>query len=212
MESRQANPLWALVLAGGDGTRLQALIRLIAGAPIPKQYCRIAGDRSLLEETLARVAGIVPRLRTLAVVDRSHLSLARPQLRELRTRNVIIQPRNRDTGLLLRIVGDRRSHESPLLGWQYARYPTFAVLCPNTDRRQRRAVKRPRSDTSARSMSVTTSGRRGRLGSLEPVRRVSPAVDAHRQVEEDLARASAAAPQAPHLRIRPIDTLAVEPR
>src|SRR5712692_6804153 len=33
--------LWALVLAGGDATRLQALTRLIAGAPIPKQYCRI---------------------------------------------------------------------------------------------------------------------------------------------------------------------------
>src|SRR5439155_26449623 len=29
---------WALVLAGGDGTRLQALTRKIAGAPIPKQY------------------------------------------------------------------------------------------------------------------------------------------------------------------------------
>jgi len=29
--------LWALVLAAGDGTRLEGLSRLIAGAPIPKQ-------------------------------------------------------------------------------------------------------------------------------------------------------------------------------
>ena len=36
--------LWGLVLAGGDGTRLQALTRLLAGAPIPKQYCRIVGE------------------------------------------------------------------------------------------------------------------------------------------------------------------------
>jgi hypothetical protein len=36
---------WALVLAGGDGRRLQDFTRRIAGAPIPKQYCRIAGDR-----------------------------------------------------------------------------------------------------------------------------------------------------------------------
>ena len=58
--------LWALVLAGGDGTRLRELTRLISGAPIPKQYCRILGDRSLLEATLARVAFVmVLRLRRM---------------------------------------------------------------------------------------------------------------------------------------------------
>src|SRR6058998_1977376 len=71
---------WALVLAGGDGRRLEGLTRKIAGAPIPKQYCRIAGDRSLLEETLARIFPLVPRERTLVVVNRSHLELALPQL------------------------------------------------------------------------------------------------------------------------------------
>src|SRR5712691_412534 len=56
--------MWAIILAGGDGTRLQPLTRFITGAPIPKQYCRITGARSLLEETLARVDGLVPRART----------------------------------------------------------------------------------------------------------------------------------------------------
>src|SRR6266481_6761735 len=72
---------WALVLAGGDGTRLQSLTHLIAGAPIPKQYCRILGPRSLLETTLARVAPLVSAERTLAIINRDHLALARPQLR-----------------------------------------------------------------------------------------------------------------------------------
>jgi len=90
--------LWALVLAGGDGTRLQSLTRLIAGAPIPKQYCRLVGDRSLLEETLARLRGLVPATRTLAVVNRDHLPLASAQLATLPARNVVVQPRNRDTG------------------------------------------------------------------------------------------------------------------
>src|SRR5213592_4219164 len=74
METPAADRLWALVLAGGDGTRLQALTRLIAGAPIPKQYCRIVGDRSLLETTLARIAPLVRRERTLAIVNRAPLA------------------------------------------------------------------------------------------------------------------------------------------
>src|SRR5438034_5113341 len=89
---------WALVLAGGDGRRLQVLTRKIAGAPIPKQYCRITGDRSLLEATLARIVPLVPRERTLVVVNRSHLELALPQLRDVPPGNVIVQPGNRDTG------------------------------------------------------------------------------------------------------------------
>jgi mannose-1-phosphate guanylyltransferase len=88
----------ALVLAGGDGSRLQALTRLIAGAPIPKQYCRIAGDHSLLEATLRRVAPLVGRAGTLVIVNESHLHLALPQLARVPEANVMVQPRNLDTG------------------------------------------------------------------------------------------------------------------
>jgi mannose-1-phosphate guanylyltransferase len=89
---------WALVLAGGDGTRLQSLTHLIAGAPIPKQYCRILGPGSLLETTLGRIAPLVTGERTLAIINRDHLAIARPQLSSLDTRNVLVQPRNLDTG------------------------------------------------------------------------------------------------------------------
>ena len=98
MEAPATGRLWGLVLAGGDGTRLQALTRVIAGAPIPKQYCRIVGDRSLLETTLARIAPLVPPERTLAIVNRGHLRLARPQLAAIPAANVLVQPRNLDTG------------------------------------------------------------------------------------------------------------------
>lgn len=90
--------LWALILAGGDGTRLQALTRLLTGAPIPKQYCRILGGQSLLEATLARVGRVVSPERTLAIVNQPHLEIARAQLTALPLRNVLVQPCNRETG------------------------------------------------------------------------------------------------------------------
>lgn len=89
---------WALILAGGDGTRLRDITRLLAGAPIPKQYCRITGDRSMLEATLDRVAPLIPAQRTIVIVNRNHLPLARPQLAGIPAQNVLVQPRNRDTG------------------------------------------------------------------------------------------------------------------
>jgi len=89
---------WALILAGGDGTRLRDLTRLIAGEPIPKQYCRITGTRSMLEATLDRVRPLVPPERTVVIVNRDHLKLALPQLVGIPTSNVLVQPRNLDTG------------------------------------------------------------------------------------------------------------------
>jgi len=126
--------LWALVLAGGDGTRLQSLTRQLTGAPIPKQYCRILGDRSLLEATLERLAPLVTPARTLAVVNRSHLPLARPQLAALPTGNVLVQPRNRDTGpgiLLSLLELSRRDPEA-----------TVAMFPSDHDVRDERAFRR----------------------------------------------------------------------
>jgi len=97
-DTRSAPDLWALVLAGGDGTRLREITRLLAGEPIPKQYCRITGGRSMLEATLDRIAPLAPAERTLAIVNRDHLPLADPQLVSLPPANVLVQPCNRDTG------------------------------------------------------------------------------------------------------------------
>jgi len=92
------NNRWALVLAGGDGTRLQNFIRKIAGAPIPKQYCRLLGDRSLLEATLGRVRSFAPRERTAVVLNRNHIDIGRDQIHFLPAENILVQPSNRDTG------------------------------------------------------------------------------------------------------------------
>ncbi len=88
----------ALLLAGGDGRRLQEFTRAIAGSPIPKQYCRLLDGSSLLEFTLRRAQLFSARERISVIVNVDHLNFAREQLRDVPESNVFVQPRNRDTG------------------------------------------------------------------------------------------------------------------
>jgi mannose-1-phosphate guanylyltransferase len=88
---------WALVLAGGDGTRLRPLTRRIAGDGRPKQFCAVLGAETLLEQTLHRVGRAIAAQRTLVVVVRRHQRYYRPLLRGRAPESVVVQPENRGT-------------------------------------------------------------------------------------------------------------------
>jgi mannose-1-phosphate guanylyltransferase len=90
--------LWVVVLAGGEGTRLRPLTHALYGAPRPKQFAVITGDRSLLQETVERARQLVPLERVLVVVSAHHAALAREQLAPYPAVELIAQPRNLDTG------------------------------------------------------------------------------------------------------------------
>jgi mannose-1-phosphate guanylyltransferase len=88
----------ALLLAGGDGTRLQELTAQLTGVPIPKQYCPLIRGRSLLELALFRTRLFTPIENTRVIINQNHCRWAREQLRALPGNNIFIQPENRDTG------------------------------------------------------------------------------------------------------------------
>ena len=90
--------LWAIVLAGGDGTRLASLTEQLYAEPLPKQFAVIAGDRSLLQATIDRLSSLVPPSRTAVVVPTAYEAVARSQLAEYHGIHVVIQPANRGTG------------------------------------------------------------------------------------------------------------------
>jgi mannose-1-phosphate guanylyltransferase len=92
--------LHALVLAGGDGKRLQPYLHEFKGKSLPKQFINIIGRHSMLEHTFRRVEQLIPPERVLTIVTRKHLSHAevRRQLASRDHRSVIVQPSNKETG------------------------------------------------------------------------------------------------------------------
>jgi len=85
---------WAVVLAGGDGTRLKSLTRKITGDERPKQFCPVIGDMTLVEETQKRVASELPKERTLFLLNRLHEPYYVNILNDTPTSNLIEQPCN----------------------------------------------------------------------------------------------------------------------
>lgn len=90
---------WAVVLAAGSGTRLQAMTALGNGQNVPKQYCSLYGGPSLLHLALARAFTVVPLDRVLCIVAEEHEQWWRRELGELPAANVIVQPMNRGTAV-----------------------------------------------------------------------------------------------------------------
>jgi mannose-1-phosphate guanylyltransferase len=63
---------WSVILAGGNGERLQDAIRRWLGEDVPKQYCAFLGGRSMLHHTLRRACGVVSRERIVSVIGPNH--------------------------------------------------------------------------------------------------------------------------------------------
>jgi mannose-1-phosphate guanylyltransferase len=88
---------WALILAGGEGSRLRPLTRLIAGDERPKQFCKILGPDTLLGQTRRRAALLIEPNRTFVVLTRAHARFYAPLLGSLPSNRAIIQPAARGT-------------------------------------------------------------------------------------------------------------------
>ena len=94
---------WTIALAGGNGVRLADYVEKRFGQRMPKQYCRLLGQRSMLEHTLDRLNQLTPASRTLTVIAPDHEPWAIPQLAG-RSDHVFRQPSSRETGTALYVA------------------------------------------------------------------------------------------------------------
>ena len=99
-ENHLNGSLWGLVLAAGDGSRLEEYVRELKGTALPKQYVNVIGRRSMLEHTFDRAERLIPASRILTIVSEDHLAHteARRQIASRPAGTVIVQPENKETG------------------------------------------------------------------------------------------------------------------
>jgi mannose-1-phosphate guanylyltransferase len=88
---------WAVILAGGDGTRLQSMTSAITGDNRPKQFVPVIGGSTLLNQTRRRVAASIEPSRTLIVVTQKHRRFYEPLAHEVSPDLLLEQPVNKGT-------------------------------------------------------------------------------------------------------------------
>ena len=85
--------MYAILLAGGSGTRLWPVSR----KSVPKQLQPILGSDTLLRSTWKRLRKGLPAARILVVTGASQAALIRQDLPELPDGNLLVEPMKRDT-------------------------------------------------------------------------------------------------------------------
>jgi len=86
-------PIYAVIMAGGSGTRLWPRSRKRK----PKQLLDIVSSRTMIQETVERLSPLVESSHTIIVVGEIHFKEIDQQLAHIPTENIIIEPEGRNT-------------------------------------------------------------------------------------------------------------------
>ncbi len=85
--------LFILIMAGGKGERFWPRSR----TTLPKQFLRLCGSGTLLQETFRRAGRLVPAERIFVATPEQYRDMTRRQLPGLPAGNLILEPFGRDT-------------------------------------------------------------------------------------------------------------------
>lgn len=89
--------MWAIVLAGGIGSRFWPL----STPERPKQLLNLIGERPLIAETIARLAPLIPPERVLVLTSRDIAPAIHAAIPEIPETNMLVEPRPLGTAAAL---------------------------------------------------------------------------------------------------------------
>lgn len=106
--------LLPVIMAGGTGSRLWPMSREL----YPKQFLRLYGQNTMLQETLSRLSGLDIH-EPMVICNEEHSFLVAEQLRQLNqlSKNIILEPVGRNTApaIALAALQATRNGDDPLM-------------------------------------------------------------------------------------------------
>ena len=94
--------MYAVILAGGSGTRLWPLSR----PELPKPFLPLLGEETLIQRTVARLAPMIEPRDVYVIAEGRHIPLAAAQLPAVPRANLIAEPVGRNTAAAVTLAAE----------------------------------------------------------------------------------------------------------
>ncbi len=121
-----SNSLFALILAGGSGTRLWPRSR----RDRPKQLLSLFSECSMLQETYDRIAPIIPPDHVFVITNQAYAQAAHEQLPQLPLENIIGEPEGRGTAPAIALAALYMRRMDPH-GTMISLHADHYIACPD---------------------------------------------------------------------------------
>ncbi|MBU0618856.1 NTP transferase domain-containing protein [Patescibacteria group bacterium] len=101
--------LYVVILCGGGGTRLWPRSR----QKTPKQFINFFSSKTLYEEAIENITGLVPPERILIITNKDYVDEIREESPEIPLKNIIAEPEKKNTALAMGVAAAYAYHRNP---------------------------------------------------------------------------------------------------